>query len=393
MAKGTPSGMTGVVAAQQQNIQARNFVIASAIDETQQIFQNTYTTGPGTVINIPLRNVGLVKRLWVKFAATISSAAHTQNITTLGTANFFSNVTLTDLSNQTRINTPGWHLFMVTSAKARAPYGQAILAASTDSPVAYGNNFTQVQSAPATISASMTSNNVFGFLEIPISYSDYDLRGAIYANVLNATFNLQLTVNPNMFALSTATDATFAVYKSADTTAATMSSFTITVYQNYLDQLPVANGQVVLPYGDLGVAYLFNQTNFAGLVQNSDNPFFYANFRDFMSTCIIYDNAGTLNQGSDIAYFALQTANYTNILKVDPTVFALWTRLRLRQDMPIGTYYFDHRKKPISTAQYGNQALVINPSTVTSSASALYLGYEMLANIAQITNAGSLPGT
>lgn len=392
---GGQSGMTAQQAAAAQNMQARNIVLAAAIDETQQIFQQTYTSGPGTVINVPLRNVGLVKRLWVKIAATISgTASHTSTLTTLGAANFFSNVTLTDLSNQTRINSPSWHLWFVNSAKQRAPYGEAITLAATDSPVKYGANFTNVQQFPNTVSASISSNNAYLMLEIPMSYSDFDLRGAIYANVLNATFNLQLTVNPNMFAISTTADATFAVYQSADTTGLTMPSFTLTVYQNYLDQLPVVNGQTVLPYGDLGVAYLFNQTNFSGLVQNSDNPFFYANFRDFMSTCIIYDNAGTLTtNATDISYFALQTANYTNIMKVDPSMPALWNRLRMRQDMPTGCFYFDHRKKPISTMQYGNQAMVVNPTSVTSSSSALYFGYEMLANIAQITNAGSLPGT
>ena len=390
MAKPVQGGMTPA----QQNQAARNLIIQTAIDEWQQIFQSTFTTGAGTVINVPLRNVGLVKRLLVKVAATVSGTSGTTlTLSTLGLANFFSNVTVTDLSNQTRVNTTGWHLTMVNSAKAREPYGQAVTQASTDSPIGYGANFTNVQYAPTAITNTVASNNVYHFLEIPLAYSDYDLRGAIYANVVNATFNLQLTVNSNL-SVVTGADATFAVYSSSTSTLATLPSFTITVYQNYLDQLPVVNGQVVLPYADLGVAYLFNQTNFSGLVASTDNPFFYANFRDFMSTCIIYDNAGTLTtNGTDINYFALQTANYTNILKVDPTVPCLWNRLRMRQDMPKGCYYIDHRKKPISTIQYGNQALVINPATVTSNASAFYFGYEMLANIAQISNAGALPGT
>lgn len=376
------------------NIAARQAIIASSIDEWQQIYQWSGTPAAGQVWQIPLRNVGLVKRILVKWSqVVVNPNGPTQTLTTLGLANFWSNVTLTDLSNQTRINTSGWHLNMVASAKAREPYGMAIKAASTDNPFGYGVNFTNVQTAPATI-ASNTSVTVYGFLEIPLAYSDHDLRGAIYANVVNATFNLQLTLNPNLLQASTSTDSTFGMYLSSGAVA-TLGAMSMTIYQNYLDQLPVGqNGQPILPYFDLGVAYLFNNTSFSGLVANQDNPFFYANFRNFMSTSIIYDNAGTLTtNATDINYFTLQTANYTNIMKVDPSVPALWNRLRMKEDMPTGTFYFDHRKRPISTVQYGNQALVINPATVTGASSAFYFGYEMLANISQISNAGSLPGT
>ena len=169
--------------------------------------------------------------------------------------------------------------------------------------------------------------------------------------------------------------------------------FQITVYQNYLDQIPIGKSGPILPALDLSTAYLLNYTQAAGLVSNTDNPFPYANFRDFLSTTVIYDNAGTLNTGSDINYFALQAANYTNLIKLDPYTAAFFGRNRMQLDFPKGTYYFDHRDKPISTVQYGNMSLVMNPSTVTNSTSAAYLGYEALALINQVTQAGSLYGT
>jgi len=381
------------ISPQQANMMARREVIKSAVDMWLPIAQQTYNTGVGTVINIPLRNVGLIKRLVVRVAATVQANALTFNLTKLGAANFFSNITFTDLSNQQRINTAGWHLMAVSSAKRRRVYAAAV---TTDTPLGYGDNFTSVMAAPSSITTNPANPNVFAYFEVPFAYTDMDLRGAIYANVTNATMNLQLTVNPNLFVSSSA-DPTLAMYQGTTTAAGLLPSFQITVLQNFLDQLPVApaaNGQpggVVLPLLDLSTAYLLNNTPVGGIVANQDNPLPYANFRDFMSTTLIYDNNGTLNVGSDINYFALQSANYTNIFKLTPFDSAFLTRLILGDDMPNGMYYFDHRTKPISTIQYGNMALVVNPSSAPAGTSVL-VGYESLALINQITQAGSLYG-
>lgn len=377
----------------QDNYNARNLILQTAVDAWQQIYSQSFTSGTQTTINVPLRNVGLVKRLVVEVAAQISgSGGVTHTLTKLGAANFFSSVVLTDLSNQTRIQTTGWHLTAVATAKSRMGFGSAIT--STDSPFGYGNNYQQTNSAPTLITGSAASNNVFIMFEVPVSYSDDDLRGAIFANVVNATFNLQLTVNPNLLVASAFADPVFSMYQSSSATVATMPSFTVTVYQNFLDQLPVGNGGAVLPLFDISTAYLLNNTSFSGLVTNTDNPIPYANFRDFLSTTVIYDNAGVLTaNGTDVNYFAIQSANYTNIIKLDTKIISLLTRKRLQQDMPTGMYYFDHRNKPISTAQYGNMALNANLNTVTGSTSQLAVGFESLALINMVTNAGALPGS
>lgn len=399
MPQAQPTKQQQLSALQSQNMQARQLLIKSCVDSWQQIFQTTYSSNiPGTVINIPLRNVGLIKRLLVKVAATVTgTSGHTTTLTTLGGSNFFSQIILTDLSNQSRIQTTGWHLTMVASAKTRQPYGAAIKSidqsGSMDTPFGFGVNFTNVQTAPNTVTASVSSNNVFLFFEVPVAYSDYDLRGGIYANVVNATLNLQLTINSSLIATSSAADPVFSMYQAGDSTAATISSAQITVYQNYLDQIPIGKSGPVLPRLDLSTAYLLNNTSYSGIVGSIDNPLPYANFRDFMSTTLIYDNYGALNADTDINYFAIQSANYTNLIKVDPTVPCLWGRNRLEADFPTGTYYFDHRNKPISTVQYGNMALIVNPTTPNNTASYFAVGYESLALINQITQAGSISGT
>lgn len=378
---------------QAQNLQARQFVLANAINAWQQTFQQTYTTGMGTVISVPLRNVGLQKRVMVQVQATVSgtSSGPTHTLTTLGVSTFFSNVLLTDLSNQTRINTPSWHLTTVASAKRKLAFGSAIKTASLDTPFGYGASYTNTIYAPSTITSTAASNNVFAFFEVPITYSDTDLRGGIYANVVNATYNLQLTVNPSLL-LATGVDASFGMYQSSSGVVATLPSFTITLFQNYLDQIPVIGGSPVLPALDISTAYLFNQTQFGGLVVNTPNPLPYPNYRDVLSTTVIYDDNSSLNTGK-VTPIQIQTANYTNLINVNEQVASLWNRNRMQDDFPPGVYYLDHRDRPISTVQFGNMALNLTPTTVTNSSSAFYVGYEMLTIINQVTNAGSLAGT
>jgi hypothetical protein len=376
------------------NMAARNAVLGSAIKMTQQIYSTTLTgTAAGQVINVQPRNVGLITGFVIKVTANVAqSAAETQTLTTLGLANFFSNVTFTDLSNQQRINTTGWHLHMLASARRQSVFGAAFTNDSPNlgthaTPSNFGSNFTVIYAAGSLTTVVPISM----YYEVPLAYSDFDLRGAIYASVVSATMNLQLTVNPTFGVASTA-NPTNAVYISSTTALPLVTSVVITVYQQYLDQLPMGKNGVILPILDLSTAYLLNNTTVTGLVANQDLPVPYANFRNFMSTCLIYDNAGVLNIGSDVNYFALQSANYTNIFKIDPQTSALFTREIMLDDFPKGCYYFDHRRRPISTVQYGNMSLVINPSAVTTGAS-VYLGYEALALINMVTQAGSLYGT
>lgn len=377
--------------AQAQNMLARNLIIDRSIELTQSIFTQTSAGGAvgqvvGTVINVPVRNVGLIKRFIIEVTGNVTQgAAETQNQTKWGIANLFSQVVFTDLSNQTRVNTTGWHLHALATARRQATYGAAF---PSDSPSQIGSNFSVISALPA-----VTTVKPFRmFYEVPLAYGDFDFRGAIYANVVNATMNLQLTVNPNFFVASTG-NPTQAVYQSTTAQLGILSSLVVNVYQQYMDQIPMGQNGAILPQMDLSTAYLLNSTQILGLSVGQDVPIPYANFRNFMSTFAMYDNAGVLNKGTDVNYWALQSANYTNLWKLDPFIASLFTRNTINDDFPDGTYYFNHRAKPISTIQYGNMQLVINPSVVTGATSQVLIGTESLAAINQIVAAGSLYGT
>lgn len=346
---------------------------------------------PGSVLTFYLRNVGLVKRLVVRFKATVTAGATSQqNLTKWGLQNFISNVSFFDLGNNQRINTTGWHLTTLSSAKRRRVFGAAY---TSDTPLGYGNNNNRVMYAPSTIAA--TANTEIDFqLEIPFVKNDQDLRGAIYADVTQATMQVQITLNPNMFVASGA-DATLAMYQSAGADLATLSNVNVQFWQNYLDQLPrdpSRGGAPILPQQDIGTAYLLNNTASGLPVANQDNGIAFVNARQYESVTFAYDNNGTLNvNGSDINYIALQSANFTNILNLDGRMIGLMQRNVIMDDFPPGMYYLDFRHRPIDTNQFGNMQLVINPASVGGSAAVFLYGWEAYGIIGLVNQGGSIP--
>lgn len=399
MAKPAQSNSAPQMSPAAQNMAARNLILRGgqvgnvyyppAIDVWQPQNPNLPSgVGFGSVLTFYLRNVGLVKRLIVRFTATITAGAQDITLTPLGLANFVSNVTFFDLGNNQRINSTGWHLTAISSAKRRRVFGAAY---TSDTPLGYGNNNNRTMYAPTTITATNSSEVDFQ-LEIPFVKNDMDLRGAIYADVTQATMQVQLQINPNMIVSSTA-DPTLAVYQSAGAGTGTIANISVQFWQNYLDQLPRAqNGAPILPSLDLGTAYLLNNTASGLPVANQDNGAAFVNSRTYESVTFIYDNNGDLNvNGSDLNYVQLQSANFTNILNLDGKMLSLMERNIIQDDFPAGMHYLDFRHRPIDTNQYGNMQLIINPSSVGGSGAVFLYGWEAYGIIGLVNQGGSIP--
>jgi len=393
--------------AQQLNMAARVAVLQQALNMWQPIYSNTFSAvTPGTVINVPVRQVGFTKKFWIELAITLTITTDTATLNPqLGPANVLSNIVLNDLANYTRINTTGWHLWMLSCYKQGFFAGLAAggMASFQPAPSVWGSCFTNdspmnaksvfsVISATASIAASTgTINMVY---EVPCAYNDVDLRGAIYTSVVSATMNLQITVNPNFFQSSAATDVTTGVYKnsSATLTNDVITTLVVTVHQNYLDQLPFTANGPVLPAQDLSKMYLLTNTSMTGLTTGQDFPIPFPNFRAWQSLAMIYDNAGTVTAGTDISLFQLQTANLTNVWQFDPKMAALRTRIYMKDDWPQGTYLFDFRDKPINTNNFGNMQFTVRPTGAVNAGANLLLGFEGIGIANQVITAGSIPG-
>lgn len=397
-----PAASSGQMTPQQINILQRQAVLKNAVEMTQQIFSTTIATlGSGNnVLNIPPRNVGLVKRFIIEISGTATANTSAGVATPYGLSRLISQIQFIDLNNNTRISTDGLHLSALKQVKSRevALSALPITTALSDAMIAgqfvasgTGPNFAVVN-YPLAATGGSAFRAVF---ELPIVYSDDDLRGGVYMNVVNATANLQITLNPNSFSPTSATDLTPYVWGSGANVQGTVTNLTCTVYQVFLDQLPMGNKGVVLPLLDMSTVYELKYTNLTGMSAGQEFPYPYTNFRDFLSTMVTFNSTGAtagLKAGSDVSYWALQSANFTNIWKIDPLLAAQKTREIVGADLPLGTYYFSHRKKPLSTVQYGNLELILNPATATAGSAYENVYVEDFALVNALTQAGSLAG-
>lgn len=374
----------------------RNF----AVRRLQSLNPVTIVPANTPVLTVTPVPVGLVCGFWVKIVHTVSNGSGVQiDATDFNAANSLGQIQFQDLSNQTRIQTPGYHLNFLNSWKGKRAYGSALIGTSAtntgaqttgvayvgqDAPTKYGSNWT-VNSSPSIIAAA-GSGTVTQWYYVPLAYNPDgprmpDFRGAIYAGTTAASLQLQLTMpggTPgSAVCVANGTDSTGAMFvghAAGSVAAVTITSTTVTVYQDYYDQIPDGSqftGQpgVLLPQMDISTIYELKNSKISGMPVNTESGYQYANFRSFLSTLAIYVQSaatGARGVGADVAYFALQAANNSNVWKAEPNWFALATRQHMAVDWPAGVYMFDSRQAPINTQQFGVMQLVINPITASA---------------------------
>lgn len=378
------------------NTQIRQMILRTALERKIQLPSPQISTaqlaGTAPIAIVP-QPIGIAKKFVIEILGTANNtdAANTANLSDFGLANLIGQVVFEDTQGYTRIQTTGWHLDFLFRAKHRWGPSRALLATSIVDSGNFGNNFA-ILVAPTGI-AHGTSANFRMVFEIPICYSDEDLRGMVYLGLVNAVSKLQIQLTTTPFAAA-GVDSTLAVWKGA---AGNISNVTINAYQVFLDQIPRDQaGNPILPPLDKATVYeLKNTANSQAYQVGIDNPISYSNFRRFMSTFLIYNNNPAADAGrtggTDTNYLALQSANVTNIKKVDPLELERESRILTSTDFPPGVYYWSHRKAPIDTLNYGNMQLILNPSVAAAGAYG-YVGWEDFGALSVLSGAGSLAG-
>ena len=390
---GTSSAPSSRLTLEQYNAAARSSLIQNSILKKQIIY--TFTGDPATInnaVNIGgnfVRMAGLLTRFIVEVKATFAElGSSTTAATQFGAANLLSNVQFTDLQNNQRHNAPGIQFALASLMKRHYPW----LTSFTSAQKAFAGPAAPTDITFATAPTTGATGSARCVYEIPVAVSNKDLRGGIFLGVYGAQLTLQLQINPNPAPASG--DSTFAVFYGG--AASSISSVTITVYQEYYDQLPMNNGGYVLPLLDISTVYQLTYTNFTNLTTGTDYYIPFANYRKYMSQSIIYNNSGTDGgltlDGTDINYWQQVAANFTSIFRVEPLEQRRINREQFMCDLPNGLYIFRSYEKPVDTQNFGNMQIGINPITAGGSAYA-YVMSEFIAYQQQIGQAPSLPAS
>lgn len=371
---------------QSVNAARRNQILMTGVPRMQKITSTSIDPTKQKQLNVQPASVGLIRGFLVKVEGTIKNDAGAAiDLTPFGASNMLTDIGFTDVNGQSRHQTKGWHLSMINSAKQPLIMGGAY---NGQVPVGYGNNY-DVLSAPAQIVAGGETKVQF-YYYVPLAYNSVDLRGAMWAGVVNATAQLSLKINDAPVA-DAGDNMGLSIYEGNSGGWKADTNIDITIWQDYIDQIAMdKNGQPLLPLIDMQTLYQLQVTNMSALVANQDFGVPFANFRHFMSTALVYDNGGEYNAGTDIDRFAMQTANSSNLWDYGPEEAAFFARSIFMADPPKGAYYFDHRTRPINTQSYGATEIKVKPKVVNNGAN-LWVGSEYFAEASQVVFASSLP--
>ena len=360
----------------------------------------TYTAGSATTVNLLGSATGLIRKFYIVVSGTLNATSGTFIPSgPFGISNIFSNITFTDLNTRVRHNTTGPHVHMIQAARRGWVPGMALVSTAMSDSVNggafWGANFF-CNNAPSTFTGGTPKNFQWTF-EIPVAYTDTDLRGCIWANQVTANNLISLTINPNFFLSNSGTaDVSGSAYNSATalgTALPTLTNLKVTLYQDMFVQGPQdKNGNIVLPQVDMAYSYNLLLVPAQALQANSDNVFFAAPNRQILSHMLFWDNYlyNTAPAGSDVTAIKIQIANSLVVRQMEPGILAYWTRNLLGTDMPVAssggtgttktdftTYYIDTRRRPLNVQTSGNVGLYFNPNSVQAGA-ALNIGYEYL---------------
>lgn len=351
----------------------------------------TYSYGSPTVTNLLASNVGLIRRFFLEISGTLNCASsYTLSATVAGLANLLSNVQFTDQNNRLRINTTGWHLHLAACEKRKRPFGSALIASTGISDTTgIGDNF-PVQVAPSSVSGGTTKNFTFVW-ELPVTNSNTDLSGAVYANQVTSNNQIQFTLNPNFFEYDgDPFNAGYSTSAALATALPTLTNLTWTLYQDFLDQLPTGNnGFAVLPQIDINWALVFQYINLGVQVASSDNLYALPPFNVYQNLMHFWDNYGYGGTtGGDVNFIKVQISNTYVLRQWDPLMLAVATRNIMGVDMPGANgsstgnfsgavYNMDFRNKPLSVNQLSSTNVVFHPNTVETTAT-LNMGQEYL---------------
>lgn len=406
----TPATATPVLTLASANTISKSLI--KQVAQKKRIMINPVTIAnpvAGQQIQFLLQNVGLYRGGLVEFSCTLSNTdgSLTASLSDFGPPNIFSSILYNDFSNTQRILTSGAHMYMNDCNRRRNIMGSAF---TNDNPGTFGSNWKPIN-APATI-ASGSTGTVKGYIYLPAAYDPMggDYRGAVFSNITNATQSLNFTIGTTSVAAGT--DSVYALY--GGTVNLSITSLTITVYQDIMDQLPQIGllnqlgisaqdwvnvtgntSGYLLPDADMRWMYEFKNFPFTSVVQGQENSIPFTNQRQFLSVILQYNNspqpsttARTL--GTDITQFRQTAANSYEWFKVDPLTVAYEARAILGDDFPKGFYLFDYRQAPINTANFGNVSLNFTPSLANTGANCIVYteDFSLLTNVPTATSLG-----
>lgn len=373
------------------NMLARNAITQSAVKQILPVANASIPLTGGalsqTAVQLQPTPVGFQLGFWLGIKANITNTSGgVLTRTPFGGSNLLQNATYFDLGNTPRTNASGKMLEMLMTQKQGQPFGATV---TPDESYGVGFGNWDIYKVPATIASAATADVKFWFY-IPLAYSDFDLRGAVFGNIAQAMQRLNLTFPTSAQMIASNVESPVdAVYQSASATKTiTINSWSYEVYlHTYGAGLPMRDGQYIAPLNDLGTVYALNETSVTGLTVGQQLSVPFPNSWEYISLTSVFANGNQQNAGTDVTDIETKTASGISWGALTPDIHALTTSLRIKAHPPAGMYFDSYHQKSVKVAEYGAMTWNLRPKVVNTGAN-VRIAYEFFDTLANYSATG-----
>lgn len=282
----------------------------------------------GGTSRIKLDPVGLITSLFLDVTVNVNITGANAVASRMAPYNLLKNVRLVDDQGVVRINAPGQHIWALNSVRKNS--------------LEYRD--TGVMFSSPAIPTAIGAQTVQFFMDVPISYSDSDLRGAIRGDVAG---DIYLNIDWGNLLFNFGDSDT--LYTGAAGTGVTLINGTVNVFQRYLqsDQiLPTEVQQIHYIEGGLRIS--------DGLVANSEKLINYIINRRSIAVMMTYVNNGAM-AAADVSQVRFLTGP-SELLRFSANEMYAVQRDRLRgASLPENFFFLTHDNLVVTRFARANQ--------------------------------------
>lgn len=282
----------------------------------------------GSTSRVKLDPVGLITSLFLDVTINVNITAAVAVASKMAPYNFLKNVRLVDDQGVVRVDAPGHHIWALNSVRKNS--------------LEYRD--TGVMFSSPSIPTAIGAQTIQFFMDVPVSYSDKDLRGAIRGDVAG---DIYLNIDWGNLLVNNGDSDT--LYNGGATTGVTLVNGTVNVFQRYLQSdaiLPAEIQQVHYIEGGLRIS--------DGIVAASEKLINYIINRRTIAVMMTYVNNGAMN-AADVSSIRFLTGP-SELLRFSANEMYAVQRDRLRgASLPENFFFFTHDNLVVTRFARANQ--------------------------------------
>lgn len=323
--------------------------LASAVRVQSYLGASSISLGGTT--RVKLDPIGLITSILAKVTLNITISTSPASLSPIAPYNFVTGIRLTDTTGIDRVSCPGHLLWALNCLRKKT--------------IEYGD--TGVMFSSPSLPTSIGTHTITFFLDIPVSYRDDDLKGALRADVsgdIYIAFDWATTLVDNGNSES--------VYNGSSTSSVTLNSGSVELRQRYLQS------SLTLPDVTQLIHYIEGNLRITdGLVANTERLISYPTSRAIVGAGLVFLNNGAMNE-SDLGTLRFVTGPSEVFRYDNETAYAVQRDMLYGSTLPQNVLILRH-DLPVETRLTRQNQIGFTPASAVAGNTFLGVAFEGFA--------------